>query len=316
MNRREFIKAGTTLAMAPAILTRAQSPQVIDPAPPRLPAAGADGWVSLLNGRDLSGWYTMLQRSGKGVAEEQRMILMEEEMLHIMGNEEGKFPAEGGYLATNQEFANVRIRVEYKWGVKRHAPRYTPKRDNGLLYGLVGPDRVWPSCVECQIEEGDVGDFFLLGGVRGVQSNHNAGLFGEGINPLTGWPQPGDPGFRGAGAATCRRSAGCRSCDGSRRCTRSRCRSRSGRGPRCSAARGTDQRPLHQGWQLRAAGSVEYGRGHLAGRSRGAHRQRPHRECRDAASAARSAESRAVHPAHAREDRDRDRIRGDLVQTD
>ena len=243
MNRREFIKAGTTLAMAPAVLTRAQSPQVIDPAPPRLPAAGADGWVSLLNGRDLSGWYTMLQRSGKGVAEEQRMILMEEEMLHIMGNEEGKFPAEGGYLATNQEFANVRIRVEYKWGVKRHAPRYTPKRDNGLLYGLVGPDRVWPSCVECQIEEGDVGDFFLLGGVRGVQSNHNAGLFGEGINPLTGW-------------------------------------------------------------QLRDARSVEYGRGHLAGRSRGAHCQRPHRECRDAASAARSAESRAVHPAHAREDRD------------
>jgi len=55
MNRREFIKAGTTLAMAPAVLTRAQSRQVIDPAPPRLPAAGADGWVSLLNGRDLSG---------------------------------------------------------------------------------------------------------------------------------------------------------------------------------------------------------------------------------------------------------------------
>ncbi len=54
MNRREFIKAGTTLAMAPAVPTRAQSPQAIDPAPPRLPAAGADGWVSLLNGRDLS----------------------------------------------------------------------------------------------------------------------------------------------------------------------------------------------------------------------------------------------------------------------
>jgi hypothetical protein len=199
MNRRDFIKAGTALAMAPAIPIRAQSPQAIDPSPPRMPAAGADGWVSLLNGRDLSGWYTMLQRSGKGVAEEQRMILMEEEMLHIMGNEEGKFPAEGGYLATNQEFANVRIRVEYKWGMKRHAPRYTPKRDNGLLYGLVGPDRVWPSCVECQIEEGDVGDFFLLGGVRGVQGNHSAGLFGQGINPLTGWPQPGDSGFRGAG---------------------------------------------------------------------------------------------------------------------
>src|SRR5438477_9273155 len=209
MNRREFLRASAPLALAPAFLSRSglaqtatpqapQARQTAPSAPPPLPAAGADGWVSLLNGRDLSGWYTMLQRSGKGVAEEQRMILMEEEMLHIMGNEEAKFPAEGGYLATNQEFANVRIRVEYKWGVKRHAPRYTPKRDNGLLYGLVGPDRVWPSCVECQIEEGDVGDFFLLGGVRGVQGNHSAGLFGEGINPLTGWPQPGDPGFRGA----------------------------------------------------------------------------------------------------------------------
>ena len=75
------------------------------------------------------------------------MIMMEEEMLHIMGNEEGRFPAEGGYLATNQEFANVHIRVEYKWGVKRHAPRYTPKRDNGVLYGLVGEDKVWPTDV-------------------------------------------------------------------------------------------------------------------------------------------------------------------------
>ena len=106
-------------------------------------------------------------------------------MLHIMGNEEGKFPAEGGYLAINQEIANVCIRLEYKWGVKRHAPRYAPKRDNGLLYG-----------------------------------------------------------------PTCRRSAGCRNRAGRRRCTRRRCRLRSGRGARCDAARGTDHRLLHQGWQL------------------------------------------------------------------
>jgi hypothetical protein len=119
-------------------------------------------------------------------------------MLHIMGNEEGRFPAEAGFLATNQEFADVHIRVEYKWGMKRHAPRYNPKRDNGLLYGLVGPDKVWPTCAECQIEEGDVGDFFLLG-TRGIQSNHSAGLFGEGINPLTGWPKPGEPGYRAPG---------------------------------------------------------------------------------------------------------------------
>lgn len=188
MNRRDFLKASAPLALAPAFLPyRALAQSTLPPL--ALPPPGADGWVSLMNGRDLSGWYTMLQKSGKAAAEELKMVTIEEEMLHILGNQEGVAPAEAGYLATNQEFENVHIRVEYKWGMKRHAPRYSPKRDNGLLYGLVGVDKVWPTCVECQIEEGDVGDFFMVG-TRGIQAQHGAGLFGQGINPLTGWPKP------------------------------------------------------------------------------------------------------------------------------
>ena len=206
MNRRDFLRASVPLALAPSISGRSALQQTARAVSPPLPAPGADGWVSLINGRDFTGWYSMLQRSGKGVAEEKGLVMMEEEMLHIMGNEEGRVPAEAGYLATAQEFANVHIRVEYKWGVKRHAPRYTPKRDNGLLYGIVGPDKVWPTCVECQIEEGDVGDFFLLG-TRGVQSGHSAGLFGQGISPLTGWPKPADPGAQTPGGGQGRGSA-------------------------------------------------------------------------------------------------------------
>jgi len=118
------------------------------------------------------------------------MVTMESEMLHIMGADVDDTQYESGYLATHQEFENVRIRVEYKWGVKQFAPRTISKRDNGLLYGLVGDDKVWPRCVECQIEEGDVGDFFLLDGIRGVQSSHGAGLFGQGLSPVHGWPAP------------------------------------------------------------------------------------------------------------------------------
>jgi len=191
MNRRSFLKAGTSLALSPALLPYAGFAQKTTAAP-ALPPAGADGWISLINGRDLTGWYTMLQKSGKGFAEKHGMVTMEEGMLHILGNEEGVVPAEAGYLATNQEFENVHIRVEYKWGMKRHGPRYTPKRDNGLLYALVGEDKVWPTCVECQIEEGDVGDFFMVG-TRGIQDEHPNGLFGIGIDPLTGWPKPGSP---------------------------------------------------------------------------------------------------------------------------
>jgi hypothetical protein len=111
-------------------------------------------------------------------------------MLHIMGNQVTEEHFENGYLATHQEFENVRIRVEYKWGVSQFYPRTLSKRDNGLLYGLVGEDKVWPRCVECQIEEGDVGDYFLIDGVRGIQAPHSAGLNGQNVSPITGWPKP------------------------------------------------------------------------------------------------------------------------------
>ena len=188
MDRRSFLKTGSLALTAPLLIPSHSVAQAR-----ALPASGADGWTSLLNGRDLTGWYTMLQASGKGVAEARKMVVMEEEMLHIMGNEEGGPPAEPGYLATNEEFENVHIRLEYKWGMKRFAPRTYSKRDNGLLYGLVGADKVWPTCVECQIEEGDVGDYFMVNGVRGVQDEHFAGLFGEKLTP-NGWSTP--PGKR------------------------------------------------------------------------------------------------------------------------
>jgi len=193
VNRRSFLRVGAAALAVPSLAAQTSLAQA--GAPP-LPSPGTDGWISLLNGRDLSGWYSMLASSGRDVAEKRGIVRMEEGMLHIYGNELTAGPAEAGYLATVQEFGNVHIRVEFKWGLKRFPPRSLCKRDNGLLYGLVGADKVWPTCVECQIEEGDVGDFFLLGGVRGVQDGHGAGFFGEGLEP-NGWPAhtqaPGNP---------------------------------------------------------------------------------------------------------------------------
>ncbi|MGC2404413.1 MAG: DUF1080 domain-containing protein [Acidobacteriaceae bacterium] len=190
-SRRDFVKAGVSIAASSLWLPHCGLAQSAASST-ALPPAGADGWVSLLNGRDLTGWYTMLQKSGKDVAQTRKVVVMEEGMLHILGNDENAEPAEAGYLATNQEFENVHIRVEYKWGMKRFPPRTEAKRDNGILYGLVGADKVWPTCVECQIEEGDVGDYFLVAGIRGVQANHGNGIFGQGLGP-NGWTSPPTP---------------------------------------------------------------------------------------------------------------------------
>lgn len=71
--------------------------------------------------------------------------------------------------------------------MKRFEPRRYAKRDNGLLYGLVETGAQWPDFIECQIEEGDVGDCFV-NFTRGVQDDHSAGLSGLGLNEL-GWSE-------------------------------------------------------------------------------------------------------------------------------
>ena len=87
----------------------------------------------------------------------------------------------------------LRIRVEYKWGVKRFAPRLEYRRDNGLLYHVVGPDKVFPRCIECQIQERDTGDVFFVDGTRGVQGTL-PGFGGAGFPKLiTGAPNGGPP---------------------------------------------------------------------------------------------------------------------------
>lgn len=138
-------------------------------------AAEKSDWTPLFNGHNLDGWYTFLQRSGKD-KDPRGSVRIENGMIHILGNDVTSEEAESGYVATNREFGDCRIRVEYKWGTKRFPPRAEQKRDSGLLHHIVGPDRVWPTCVEFQIQESDTGDIIMLGGVRGAPGVPRAGL--------------------------------------------------------------------------------------------------------------------------------------------
>ena len=119
----------------------------------------------LFNGRDLSGWYTFLKGAGRD-KDPDRIFQVHDGMVHLY-----KDAAEGaampfGYLASEKEFGDCRIRFEYMWGAKRFAPRADKHRDSGFLYFVTGPDGghggVWPVSVECQIQENDVGDTYAI----------------------------------------------------------------------------------------------------------------------------------------------------------
>ncbi|MGC2181995.1 MAG: DUF1080 domain-containing protein [Terriglobales bacterium] len=120
----------------------------------------SDGWVPLFNGRNLDGWYSYLDSSGRN-KDPKGVFKVENGMIHILDVPMSDGKSDNGYLATTQEFSNVRIHAEYKWGTKRASEG---KRNSGLLYLAVGPDRIYPTSLECQIEETDVGDLWIVNG--------------------------------------------------------------------------------------------------------------------------------------------------------
>ncbi len=138
--------------------------------------------TSLFNGKDLTGWYTFqrppepsslvegLQKlNGKYV----EPIGLDKDPLQVFTvvEEDGE-PAiriSGevfGVLITNDEYENYHLSLEFKWGEKKYPPREDRKRDSGILYHSVGKEGArggaWMRSVECQVQEGDVGDLWCV----------------------------------------------------------------------------------------------------------------------------------------------------------
>jgi hypothetical protein len=111
----------------------------------------------LFNGKDLTGWYSFLKNRGKN-NDSLGVFSVKDGLLHITGQE-------FGYIVTDKKFGDFHLIVEFKWGEKKYPPRENRVRDNGILYYVVDSDKVWPRSIECQIQEGDCGDFWLIDSV-------------------------------------------------------------------------------------------------------------------------------------------------------
>ncbi len=109
-----------------------------------------------------------------------------------------------GGLTTIQEFENYHLKVKFKWGEKKWEPRLNVKRDNGILYHCHGDHgafwNVWMSGLECQIQEGDTGDFVTLVNARAdvISTKLKKDLYkvtGENDKTITYGAGNGNPGY-------------------------------------------------------------------------------------------------------------------------
>lgn len=124
-------------------------------------SANAQDFKPLFNGKDLSGWYSYFNSKGKN-NDVNKVFSVQNGMLYITGQE-------FGYIATEKIYSDFHLVVEFKWGTNKWPPREKAVRDNGLLYHMiVDKDHVWPRAFECQIQEKDCGDFWLIDSVTAI----------------------------------------------------------------------------------------------------------------------------------------------------
>lgn len=109
----------------------------------------------LFNGKDLSGFTTWLRDTK--TEDPRKVFSVEDGVIHVSGDG-------FGYLATDKEYENYRVSLEFKWGKRTDGGKYV--RNSGLLLHGTGKDGgaggTWMASIECQLAQGCVGDLIAI----------------------------------------------------------------------------------------------------------------------------------------------------------
>jgi hypothetical protein len=136
-------------------------------------AAKHKKWKSLFNGKDFSGWDSHLNKPLSSInipglekdstGEYTKRLGLNNDPLHVFTvvNEDGA-PAirvSGqifGYIVSKANFSNFHLKLQFKWGHQKYYSVGQPEQHPGT----------WMTSQECQIQEGDCGDFWPIGNTR------------------------------------------------------------------------------------------------------------------------------------------------------
>lgn len=124
-----------------------------------IPLTSAADSITLFNGSNLEGWTTWYRHADK----DRDLFTVHDGMIHVYENQADGSDQTFAGIVTEREYGQYRLSLEYKWGEKKFKPRYEKVRDAGILFHVHGEEKIWPYSVECQIQEGDTGDIWVIG---------------------------------------------------------------------------------------------------------------------------------------------------------
>jgi hypothetical protein len=117
--------------------------------------------IQLFNGVNFNGLYTWLKGTKRG--DPTRVFRITNGMIWTTPSL--------GYLATEREYQNYDLRVEFKWGERTSSWREGKARDSGIFLHATGPDGnshdgdgAFMAGIECNLFQGATGDILLIRG--------------------------------------------------------------------------------------------------------------------------------------------------------
>ena len=124
--------------------TGVEEPTVLEKVEPNVAAPLEE--VVLFNGVDFSGWKLFIPDETVDV---NTVWSIEEGVIHCTG-------VPSGYIRTAADYSNYQLHVEWRW--------VEEAGNSGILLHMTGEDKVWPKSIECQLQAGNAGDFYLIDG--------------------------------------------------------------------------------------------------------------------------------------------------------
>ncbi|MFY0689193.1 MAG: DUF1080 domain-containing protein [Cyclobacteriaceae bacterium] len=118
-----------------------------------------EGYRLLFNNEDFDDWTVYTQDGTDGTD----LFKVENKMIHVYPTQAHLSEQTFAGLTTLKEYADYDITFEFKWGENKFKPRHDFVRDAGILFHVHGEEIIWPNAVECQIQEGDTGDVWIVG---------------------------------------------------------------------------------------------------------------------------------------------------------
>jgi len=121
-------------------------------------------WKPLFNGKDLNGWTVhYASKTADGAPPAASLFEVKNGEIHTYPTQAAGTEQPNAYLLSDTDLKDYVIRLEYKWGEKKFAPRVDHVRDAGFLYHVHRDNPAnWPASFEAQIQEGDTGDSWAV----------------------------------------------------------------------------------------------------------------------------------------------------------